>query len=116
MFVYLSVPSPAQNVSVSSNVTHIVITWEPPSEPNGIVNYTVVLQETDLLLNSTVDITSEEEVTELMLVVPYVTKPYREYVAIVTAQTSAGVGESAEGTLMTPEEGAVVNMINICNC
>jgi hypothetical protein len=95
-------------VNVSSNDTHIIVTWEPPTEPNGVVNYTVLLRETDLVQNTTVDIASEE-VTELSLLVPFVTTPYREYVATVTAQTSAGAGESAEDVLMTPEGGTIVS-------
>ena len=91
-------------MSVSSNGTHIIITWDPPFEPNGVVNYTVLLQETDLVQNTTIDITLEE-VTELSLIVSFETNPYREYVAIVTAQTGAGMGESTQGTLMTPEGG-----------
>ena len=98
-------------MNVSLNGTHITITWEPPSQPNGIVNYTVLLRETDLVRNTTVDIASEE-VTDLLLVVPFATKPYREYVAMVTAQTGAGAGESAEDMLMTPEGGTSLSVID----
>ena len=110
--IFLSVPSPAQNVSVSSNETHIIIRWDPPFEPNGVVNYTVLLQETDLVQNTTIDITLEE-VTELSLIVSFETNPYREYVAIVTAQTGAGMGESTQGTLMTPEGGTTMPVLSI---
>ena len=98
-------------MNVSSNGTHITITWEPPSQPNGIVNYTVLLWETDLVRNTTIDIASEE-VTDLLLVVPFATKPYREYVAMVTAQTGAGAGESAEDVLMTPEGGTSLSILD----
>ena len=93
-------------MNVSSNGTHITITWYSPSQPNGIVNYTVLLQEEDLLLGTTEDITMDKVVvTELLLVVPRMTEPYREYSATVTAQTSAGRGEDAFGILTTPEDG-----------
>ena len=109
--LYLTVPSPAQNVSISSNGTHITITWKPPSQPNGVVNYTVLLLETNLVQNTTVVITSEE-VTDLLLVVPFMAEPYREYVAMVTAQTGAGVGESAKDMLTTPEGGTILSVLD----
>ena len=112
LFISLSVPSPAQNVSVSSNNTHLIVTWEPPSEPNGIVTYTVQLLETDLLQSTTVNITSQE-VSELSLIIEFMTKPYRQYTATVTAQTVAGMGESEEGGLMTPE-GGIERCANLC--
>ena len=36
-------------------------------------------------------------------------KPYTEYTAIVTAQTTAGQGQSANGSVTTPEEGMFTN-------
>ena len=91
-------------MNVSSNNTHLIVTWEPPSEPNGIVTYTVQLLETDLLQSTTVNITSQE-VSELLLIIEFVAKPYRQYTANVTARTGAGVGESEDGVLITPEGG-----------
>ena len=98
-------------MSVSSNGTHITITWEPPSQPNGVVNYTVLLLETDLVQNTTVTIASEE-VTDLLLVVPFMAEPYREYVAMVTAKTGAGPGESARDMLTTPEGGTILSVLD----
>ena len=91
-------------MNVSSNNTHLIVTWEPPSEPNGIVTYTVQLLETDLLQSTTVNITSQE-VSELLLIVEFVAKPYRQYTANVIARTGAGMGESEDGVLITPEGG-----------
>lgn len=99
-------PSPAQNVIVSVNNTHIIITWAAPATPNGIVNYIVEVQERDLLYDDTVTITIQE-VTQLTLILGYSVMPYSEYTVIVTSQTSAGMGRSAPGTLVTPEEGTV---------
>ena len=42
---------------------------------------------------------------QLFLSVEVMTKPYTEYTAIVTAQTTAGQGQSANGSVTTPEEG-----------
>ena len=40
------------------------------------------------------------------------TNPYTEYTAIVTAQTTAGQGQSANGSVTTPEEGMSTNKNN----
>ena len=94
-------------MNILSNITHITITWDPPIQPNGIVNYTVLLQETDLLLSTTEDIILEE-VAVLYLTITRMTKPYREYTATVTAQTSAGMGDDAVGVLRIPEGGTYI--------
>lgn len=94
-------------MNVSANGTHITITWDPPIQPNGIVNYTVLLWETDLLLGTT-DVIASAEGTELFLIVAYMTKPFREYTATVTAQTSAGMGDDAVGMLRTAEGGTYI--------
>lgn len=78
--------------------------------PNGVVNYTVVLQERDLISNNTVVIATQV-VTRLFLTEEQMVKPYTEYSAVVTAQTSAGVGTSAFGLITTNEEGTMMVML-----
>ena len=89
------------------NTTNIFITWSTPVYPNGLVNYTVVVKEQDLLDDSTAPSTIiEQQITkELELVVDYMVNAYHEYVVNVTSQTGAGMGESATETFVTPEEG-----------
>ena len=95
---------------VSVNDTHIIVMWSAPATPNGVVNYTVMLQERNLVFNSTVVITTHV-VTQLFLIEERMVKPYTEYSAIVTAQTSAGEGDSAMGSITTSEEGMIMVML-----
>ena len=107
MLFYFSAPNAVQNLSGSSNGTHILISWSAPANPNGIVTYSVVVMERDLLTNDTNSIASETMVTELQLVVNFTVKPYSEYTVNVTPQTSAGMGDSTIFPFQSPEEGNV---------
>ena len=89
----------------SFNGTHItIITWEAPEFPNGLVSYTVVIQERDLLTD-TASIIVMDVVVDLMLIVNYPVEVYSEYTINVTSQTSAGEGETETMMFQTPEEG-----------
>ena len=103
-FVFPLVPSPVQNLTTSFNATHIIIKWEAPEFPRGLVNYTVVVQERDLLSDAT-DIIAMDVVTELQLIVDYPVEVYSEYTINVTSQTSAGEGDTETTMFQTPEEG-----------
>ena len=78
-----------------------------PVSPNGVVNYTVIVSERDLLSDSSAPptIIKEEVITELELLVDYMVKPYHEYFVSVTSQTSAGMGETVMESFVTPEDG-----------
>ena len=103
---YSLVPSSAENLTVTYNTTNIFITWSTPVYPNGLVNFTIVLKERDLLDDSgSPTIIEPENTKELELVVNYMVNAYHEYVVSVTSQTSAGMGESVMETFVTPEEG-----------
>ena len=97
-------PSPVQNLTTSFNAIHIIIKWEAPEFPHGLVNYTVVVQERDLLSDAT-DIIAMDVVTELQLIVDYPVEVYSEYTINVTSQTSAGEGDTETTMFQTPEEG-----------
>ena len=88
----------------SFNSTHITVKWDPPATPNGIVNYTVVIEERNLLTNDLVLIFTQN-VTELELLVEYAVEAYSEYTTNVTSQTSVGIGVTQRVTIQTPEEG-----------
>ena len=88
----------------SINSTHITVKWDPPAAPNGIVNYTVVIEERNLLTNDLILIFTKN-VTELELLVEYAVEAYSEYTTNVRSQTSAGIGETQRVTIQTPEEG-----------
>ena len=105
--MFNAAPSPAQNLTLDNNDTHIFITWAAPAYPNGVVNYTVEVQERSLLYNTGVPATTIESVVtaELELIVEYMVEPYSEYTVSVTSQTSAGVGVAVNDSFQTPEEG-----------
>ena len=97
---------------VSFNDTHITVKWSAPATPNGVVNYTVVLEARDLVFSNTVTIISEV-VTQLFLIEELLVQPYTEYTAVVTARTSAGEGESTMGANVTDEAGTIVFYVQI---
>ena len=103
--IHILVPSSAQNVWTINNITHIMVTWSPPTTPNGIVNYTVEIRETNLLTSQTTKEFQAMVVTDLFYVFEYSVRPYSRYTVSVTSQTAAGVGETEMDSLDTPEEG-----------
>ena len=102
------VPSPVRNLTRSFNGTHITfVTWEAPEFPRGEVNYTVVIQERDLLTDAT-DVIAMYEVVELEVMVDYPVEAYSEYTINVTSQTRAGEGDTVTTMFQTPEESKLV--------
>ena len=97
-------PSPAQNLTVTSNSSYIFITWAAPENPNGVVNYTVIVRERNLLTNATADIESVVTVA-LERLVSYEVRAYHEYSISVTSQTSAGMGGTVMKSFLTPAGG-----------
>ena len=81
-----------------------------PDTPNGIVNYTVIVRERDLLSNGT-NIVATEVISGLFLIVETVVRPYTEYVAMVTAQTGGGVGDSVMTSQDTDEESKLLQKL-----
>ena len=103
-----AVPTPARNLTLEDyNDTHIFITWAAPANPNGIVNYTVEVQQRSLLNDSSIPVlTIESTVTsELELTVIYMMESYSEYTVSVTSQTGAGMGMAVSVSFQTPEGG-----------
>ena len=89
---------------VSNNDTHIIVTWEVPTTPNGRVNYTVKVEERDLLTGDVIIILTEV-VTGTELTVQYQVEAYSMYNISVTSQTSVGTAEAETDSFTTPEEG-----------
>ena len=89
---------------VNFNTSHINITWGIPASPNGQVNYTVVVQEIDLL---TREITLIEMLTisEENLIVMYRVRPYSMYNVSVTSLTIVGEGDVVMESFITDEAG-----------
>ena len=102
-YTYL-VPSPVQNLTATSNGTHIVIAWLTPANPNGMLNYTVVVRETSLL---TGEVTLVQSFTfdKEGLALEYQVRPYSMYNVSVTSQTIAGRGDVVVTSFSTAEAG-----------
>ena len=103
--IHSLVPSPAQNVMMTSNGTLIIVRWSAPATLNGNVSYSLEMGETDLLKSQTTKEFEAVVVTELSYVLEYSVRPYSGYSVNVTSQTVAGMGESEMASFNTPEEG-----------
>ena len=90
----------------SNNDTHIIVTWEVPTTPNGRVNYTVKVEERDLLTDDVI-IIHTEVVTGTELTVQYQVEAYSVYNISVTSQTSVGMADAETDSFMSPEKGSV---------
>ena len=93
------------NLRTFINSTHINITWDPPSSPNGIVSYRVSTEERDLHSDCVTLIFFANDVNQTVVSIGYRVEPYSEYTINVTSMTRAGLGEAAIVVLQTPEEG-----------
>ena len=100
MYVFTIVPSAVQNLTTSFNNTHIIISWVEPQMPNGILKYSIVVEERDLVTDVT-RILLMDEVTERLAVV--MAELYSEYTVSVTPQTGAGSGDTTRASISTPQ-------------
>lgn len=101
------VPSPVQNLTAAINVTHLLVTWCAPANPNGLVSYTVEIGESDLLDQQSNLLTSTfaTNLSESDLFVEYPIRAYSRYDISVTSFTIAGSGEAVTTTVETSERG-----------
>lgn len=85
--------------------------WGAPASPNGLVNYTIVVQEIDLLTRE-ITLIDDLTVSEEGLVLEYQVRPYSMYNVSVTSLTIAGEGEVMMASFTTEEagEGDVIMM------
>lgn len=98
-----SAPSEVRNLSFSHNGSHFVISWAEPAEPNGNLNYTVML--TGFSLVTMVDVLSRTEVVlALEVVLMEVQEVYTRYTAIVVPQTGGGQGSGETATYVSPQQ------------
>ena len=81
----------------------MIITWDEPDNPNGVItSYEVTVQQTDnpsvtVYTNATLTVTS---VTPSVMVLPFT-----NYTVTVAASTSEGQGENTRITVESPEAG-----------
>ena len=78
--------------------------WGTPANPNGLVNYTVVVQEIDLLTRA-VTLIESVTVVEENLILMYQVRPYSMYNVSVTSLTIVGEGETVVESFRTDEDG-----------
>ena len=99
-----SAPSPVRNVSSKGIIssTFIIITWEPPQEPNGVLQFYEVSYTPNGGQTSVVDVQNNTtwKLTGL--------KSYTAYTVKVRAKTMAGFGSySLPSTVSTLEDGTL---------
>ncbi|XP_078605593.1 usherin-like isoform X2 [Branchiostoma floridae x Branchiostoma japonicum] len=96
------VPSPPQDVTVEPiDSTSARVVWQPPAEPNGILQgYKVLYKDS----NAAEYITHEVEASEMSYVISDMI-PGTEYVVAVSAFTGAGDGSPSEELRIQTEEG-----------
>ena len=107
------VPTVVQLLNITVNDTHVIVTWDAPADPNGVVSYNVTVSGINLIddasvLNLTTVVLAETEYT-----IPHTSVPYSEYTAVVVPQTSAGSGPSQTDTVQTPEAGVYGLIIKV---
>ena len=86
------VPSQPLNVAAESGTRSIIVSWQPPAEPNGVITqYTITI--TPLNSNSSQEFTASGSATSYT--VPGLV-PYQLVAITVTASTSAGKGPPSE--------------------
>lgn len=100
--------------------TAVVISWDPPLEPNGRVFYQLSLQEagtTHPSINRTVNITISKTTTDTIYLFTKLRK-YFPYIIKVTPATGAGsaVNHTATLQLRTDEDGAHHLLYFTCTC
>ena len=101
-----SEPSAVRELALNVTDNQLIITWETPSIPNGVVSYNLTLSGINLVDMSPITITPNAlTVTDTMYTVDHSSIPYSNYTAVVVAFTSAGASPERTVTEQTPEAG-----------
>ena len=81
----------------------LLATWDAPLSPNGVLEYTLTLDQTDLARPTTVlpQLTNVTNQTEFSFSLPL--PPYHLYTVTVTPFTGAGEGEADMDSVQTNE-------------
>ena len=97
-----TVPSAVLNVMLTESAGSLLATWDAPLSPNGDLQYTLTLDQTDLA--STIDfplvinITAQTEFSFSPTL-----SPYHLYTVTVTPFTRAGKGKAGTDSVQTNE-------------
>ena len=98
-----TVPTAVQLLNITVNGTHVIVNWNAPTDPNGVVSYNVTVSGINLLDNSSVLTSTTVTISETEYIIPHTSVPHSEYTAVVVPQTSAGVGPSETDTVQTSQ-------------
>ena len=100
-----TVPGIVENLNLALiNSTHLNVSWEEPSEPNGVITgYNLTYSSVYLPNNNNTlaDVITNLTDTQYLLSVT----PYTNYTIEVRAETGAGQGAASVSSIMTPEAG-----------
>ena len=97
-------PSEVLNVIFVHDGTNFNVSWDKPLQPNGNLNYIIVLTGTNLLRNNQI-LSTTGVVTDLEFIIESPSVPYTLYMASVLPQTGGGAGPESNATLMTDQKG-----------
>ncbi len=106
-FEYSSAPSAVVGLALNVTGSQLIVNWDTPSTPNGvIIGYNVVLSGVNLANNEAITITpSSATINETSYTVDHTSIPYSDYTAVVFASTNVGPGPMTTVIVQTPEEG-----------
>ena len=100
LFLPTIVPTSVRSLNYTLEPSSVLITWEVPAMPNGIITYAISIIGEDLIdgtivLNTSTTVNSTELVVEV--------QPYSTYTVVVTSRTGAGDGDPVTISFETPE-------------
>ena len=99
----LIAPTAVRNLNYTLGQSSVLITWDEPAMPNGIITYTISIIGEDLI-DGTIVMNSSTTVNSTELFVEAI-QPYSTYTVVVTSRTGAGDGDPVNVSFQTPEAG-----------
>ena len=107
VFSVFSAPSAVRELTLTVNASHLIVTWDVPMLPNGMISlYSVMLAGINLVDSESIEIDdSSVNVTETMYTVAHSSLPYSNYTAQVSAFTIGGFSPAVVDFEQTPAEG-----------
>ena len=102
-----SAPSAVVGLALDVTGSQLIVSWDTPSTPNGVITgYNVTLSGVNLVNSMGIGIDPNSAIVmETSYTVAHSSIPYSDYTAIVFASTSAGDSGVETVTVQTPEEG-----------
>ncbi len=102
-----SAPSAVVGLALDVTGSQLIVSWDTPSTPNGVITgYNVTLSGVNLVNSMEIEIDPNSAIVdETSYTVDHSSIPYSNYTAVVSASTSAGDSGVEMVTIQTPEEG-----------